>query len=59
MELIIRIDLENDAFDICQNQEIADMLTKLARNFENDNVPMYLADTNGNYVGYVEYKEGE
>ncbi len=56
MQLVIRIDLDNDAFqDALRNLEIARILKNVAKTYENDTAQSYhsLRDCNGNIVGHA------
>ncbi len=55
MELIISIDLENEAFqDSLANLEIANILQQLCHDYQNGvAMERNIRDSNGNTVGYI------
>lgn len=56
-EITIKIETTNGAFDDGYlHQELGRILHKLADNIEDENLPSYLTDINGNKVGTVDYK---
>lgn len=56
-KFVLHIKCDNDAFVDNESQEVADILRKLADQIEQGYTASYLLDSNGNTVGYAEFKE--
>ena len=59
MQLVVKIETDNDAFQPSISYELSRILKGLAEKIEDGMTPEYLMDANGNTVGTISWEVGE
>ena len=59
MQLVVKINTDNDAFKPSMSYELSRILKGLAEKIEDGRTAEYLMDSNGNTVGTVSWGFGE